>query len=132
MARVTPKVHILKKKKNQFYTTPASGTLDASTDSWTPGGAQTSRQILDWTWTIGSGKSTGMHETQTAGEGSIESGTWITFDSKLSNLGKSTLENPKLKKLGNRALHQRRRSGKAAVDTNSVKADDRDEKGVPE
>ena len=41
-----------------------------------------------------------MHETQTAGEGSIESGTWITYDSKLSNLGKSILENPNLKKLG--------------------------------
>ena len=29
-----------------------TGALDASTDSWKPGGARQRRQILDWAWTI--------------------------------------------------------------------------------
>ena len=38
---------------------------------------------------------------QSASEGSsIDIGSWITCDSKLSNLGKLTLENGNLKKLG--------------------------------
>ena len=46
-------------------------------------------------------ESTWINETQSAAEGSyIESGTWITYDSKLSNLEKPKIENPNLKNLG--------------------------------
>ena len=45
-------------------------------------------------------KSTWMKEIQSAGEGScIESGTWITHGSKLTNLEKPDIENPNLKNL---------------------------------
>ena len=45
-------------------------------------------------------KSTWMKEIQSAGEGScIESGTWITHVSKLTNLEKPDIENPNLKNL---------------------------------
>ena len=46
-------------------------------------------------------ESTGMNEAQSAGEGSsIEIGTRIAYDSKLSNLGMLSLENEYQKKLG--------------------------------
>ena len=45
-------------------------------------------------------ESTWTNETQSAGEGSyIESCSWITYDSKLSNLEEPKVENPNLKNL---------------------------------
>ena len=45
-------------------------------------------------------ESTWMNETQSAGEGShVESGTWITYDSKLSSLEKPNIELPNRKNL---------------------------------
>ena len=42
-----------------------------------------------------------MNETESAGEGSkTEAVTWITYDSKLSNLESPKIKNPNLKNLG--------------------------------
>ena len=77
-------------------------------------------------------ESTGMNETQSAGEGSsLETGTWITHNNKLSDLGKSTLGNPNLKRLGIEYYISAEDLGRtfvAAVDTNKVQSKDQDEK----
>ena len=72
---------------------------------------------------------------RSAGEGSSdENGTWITYDSKLSNLGKSPLEIPNLK-MGVELYISAEDLGRtfvATVNTNSVKSEDQDERYVLE
>ena len=76
-----------------------------------------------------------MNETQSAGERSyFESGTWITFDGKLSNLEKPKIENPNLENLEVEDYTRANDLGRifvSTIDTDNVKSKNQNKEGVP-
>ena len=77
-----------------------------------------------------------MNETQSAGEGShVESGTWITYDSKLSSLEKPNIELPNRKNLeveDDVSANDPGRIFVSTIDTDDVKSKNQDKEDVPE
>ena len=77
-----------------------------------------------------------MNETQSAGEGSFfESGSWITDDSKLSNLEEPKVENPNLKNLeveDDTSANDLGRIFASTTDTDNVKSQSQVEEDVPD
>ena len=80
--------------------------------------------------------STWMNETRSAGKGSFfESGSWITDDSKLSNLEEPKAENPNLKNLeveDDTSANDLGRIFASTIDTDNVKSQSQVEEDVPD
>ena len=77
-----------------------------------------------------------MNETQSAGEGShVESGTWITYESKLSSLEEPNIEHPNLKNLeveDDISANDAGRIFVSTIDTDNVKSKIQGKEDVPE